>query len=56
MRFLKALLIVGLLLMTGLLAGCRRESPRMKNQPAKSDSGDTKIELPGKKKSFNVAQ
>jgi hypothetical protein len=42
--------IAGLLLLTGLLVGCDRPPPRMKNQPTGRDSGETRIELPGKKK------
>jgi hypothetical protein len=56
MRFLKLFLIASLLTMAGLLAGCSREPPRMKNQPTNLDSGETQIELPGKKKSFSAAQ
>jgi hypothetical protein len=56
MRFLKPLLVAGLLLMTGLLVGCSRQPPRMKNQPTNLESGETKIELPGKKKPFSAAQ
>jgi hypothetical protein len=56
MRFLKPFLIAGLLLMTGLLAGCSRQPPRMKNQPTNTDSGELKIELKGKKKTFDAAQ
>ncbi len=56
MRFLKPLLIAGLLLAAGLVAGCGGEPPRMKNQPTNPDSGETQIELPGKKKSWNAAQ
>ena len=56
MRLLKPLLIASLLLMTGLFAGCSREPPRMKNQPTNRDSGETQIELPGKKKPWNAAQ
>ena len=56
MRFVKPFLIAGLLLMTVPLAGCSREPPRMKNQPTNLGAGDTKIELPGKKKPFNAAQ
>jgi hypothetical protein len=56
MRFLKPFLIGGLLLAAGLLAGCGQEPPRMKNQPTNLNSGETQIELPGKKKPFNAAQ
>jgi hypothetical protein len=56
MRFLKPILISVLLLLTGLLAGCSQQPPRMKNQPTNVDSGDTPIELPGKKKSSNAAK
>ena len=56
MRFFKPVLIAGLLLVTGLPAGCSREPPRMKNQPTNLSSGDTRLELPGKKKPFNAAQ
>jgi hypothetical protein len=30
--------------------------PRMKNQPANRGPGETRIDLPGKKKPFNGAQ
>jgi hypothetical protein len=33
MRSLRPFLIAGLLLITGLLAGCNRQPPRMKGQP-----------------------
>jgi hypothetical protein len=56
MRLHKLVLIASLLLMAGLLPGCSREPLRMKNQPTNPDSGETQIELPGKKKPFNVAQ
>ena len=56
MRFLKPFLIAGLLLMVGFLAGCSRESPRMKNQPTNPNSDGTKLELPGKKKSLDAAK
>jgi hypothetical protein len=56
MRFLDRFLVAGLLLAAGLIAGCGGEPPRMKNQPTHPDSGETQIELPGKKKSFNAAQ
>jgi hypothetical protein len=56
MRFLKLFLIAGFLLMAGFLAGCGREPLRMKNQPTNPDSGETQIELPGKKKPFSAAQ
>jgi hypothetical protein len=56
MRYLTSFLIAGLLLMAGLLAGCGREPPRMKNQPTNLGPGETKIELRGKKKPFDAAQ
>jgi hypothetical protein len=42
-------LIAGLMLLTGLLAGCNKEPPRMKNQPAtlNQDTGAT-YRLPNK--------
>jgi hypothetical protein len=55
MRFLKPFVIAGLLAAT-LLAGCSRQPPRMKNQPANRDSGEIRIELPGKKKPFTGAK
>jgi hypothetical protein len=54
MRLLKPVLIAGLL--AALLAGCNRQPPRMKNQPANPDPGDTRIEMPGKKKPFHAAK
>lgn len=56
MRFLKSFAIAGLLLTVGFLAGCSREAPRMKNQPTNPNSGETKFDLPGKKKSFDGAK
>lgn len=56
MPFFKPFLIAGLLLTTAFLAGCSREPPRMKNQPTNLGSGDRKIDLPGKQKSFNAAE
>jgi hypothetical protein len=56
MRFLKSFPIAGLVLMAGFLAGCGGEPPRMKNQPTNPNSVDTKLEMPGKKKTFDVAK
>jgi hypothetical protein len=56
MRFLKAFPIAGLVLMTGLFVGCSQQPPRMKNQSTTLDSGETKVQLPGKKKAFDAAQ
>jgi hypothetical protein len=55
MRFLKPFLIAGLLAGM-LLAGCNRQPPRMKNRPANRGPGETRIDLPGKKKPFNGAK
>jgi hypothetical protein len=56
MRLLKRFPIAAFLLMTGVLVGCNQQGPRMKNQPANQTSGETKIELPGKKKSFDAVK
>jgi hypothetical protein len=56
MRSLRLLPITGFLLLTGLLVGCSKESPRMKNQPTNLNSGETKMTLPGKKKAFDAGQ
>jgi hypothetical protein len=55
MRLPRPFLFVGVLLVVGFLMGCSGESPRMKNQPTNPNSGDTRIDLPGKKKSFDAA-
>jgi hypothetical protein len=56
MRALRPFLLAGLLLMAGLLVGCNHPPPSMKGQPPNLNSGETKISLPGKKKSFDAAQ
>jgi hypothetical protein len=56
MRALRPLLLSGLLLIAGLLVGCDQQPPRMKDQPTNLGSGETKVHLPGKKKSFDGAQ
>jgi hypothetical protein len=55
MRFLKFPLIVGLLLVIGLFVCCNKEPERMKSQPPNLKSGETKIHLPGKARSHDVA-
>jgi hypothetical protein len=54
MRSLRPLLIAGLLLTIGLQVGCNRPPESMKNQPTNLNSGETKINLPGKKKDFDA--
>ena len=56
MRLLKPFLTAGFLLMTGALVGCTRQPQRMKNQPPDLKSGETKINLPDKKKPFDADQ
>jgi hypothetical protein len=54
MRSLRPFLIAGLLLVSGLLVGCDQQPPRMKNQPTNLNSGENKINVPGKKKAFDA--
>jgi hypothetical protein len=50
MRSLWPLLVVGLLPFTGLLAGCNKAPPRMKDQPTNLKSGEIEVHRPWMKK------